>query len=1415
MIQLRLAFGKDQPVTKLDIENGELLSVAIKRALSEVPLNGRDPSEVFHAVINGHHIEAAFWEHTVLDVNDILIISPRIASGDSGQIFKGILMIAIVAVATYFLGPAGYGLVGAGLGAAVGAVTIGASLLLNALIPPPMPPGFGDFGGLGGGVESSQMYTFTGQSNQAKRFGSVPKVYGQFRLFPNVAAMPYIQLEVDPEDGELYQYLYVIYDFGFGPMGLVDFRIGDTPLSGENFQGFAYRLVDPNRPTSPEGFWDDMTWPTFDIYKGDNEGDSFSVSIDENSSAGGPSTGWEATRNTAANAEGDPQEIFLNFICPSGLFGYSSTGILGKREIDLEIAFRKVGEDTWRDYNDPDYVWKFTSAGGDSENFDYTLKFLPPSPELDTYYEALYEYHYSDNSEGGLDIAPWRIKDGATDIIIQNNPSLQVGASILLMGQRFIGYVDSINPYVPNDNYMIVTLDRAISDSEPIGYVISNLSAYPDWSQPAYIHATSATFGAAKIGRMDAQPIYAMYSFQPKEHGQFTVRVRRIQTVGTYTTQIQDKLTWTSIVTRFERSPIQTNKRHVFMELKMKATGQINGNIDNLSAICNSVLDVYDPDTETWSKQVTNNPAWILCDLLTGEINKKAVARSRLHMDSIVEWADFCDEVPTPPMGHSYTFSRFQSNFILDYQTTLQALLGQVANAAQASLNIVDGKYGVLIDKMRTTPVQIFTPRNSKNFQSNRVYGPRPHALNIQYIDPNLNWDSATLVVYDDGYTEANATVFDDLTTFGVINDEQAWRFGRYMIAQNRLRQETISILVDFEYLVCTRGDYVQVTQDVMRVGGRPARVKAVVGSTITIDDKLEIDLDLDYGYTFRAADGTISTDTLTPTDPDVFEVDGDVPAVGDLIIIGEVGSITFDCLVKSITPNDDLSAQLVLIEKADAVYDAESSGTLPEYDPQFSNTSNPDVKPPNEIENLEITDSGYNCFESGSLGYDYFADLTWDAPSKSIYEFFAVYVDSGQGYKQVATTNSKIYTYHVDPLRLGKLHSFKIIAVSATGKKLGLGQVTDVSYTPVAKTTPPSDVAYLQSDITDQVIQLSWPSIDDCDVLRYDIRFSPLTDAVWATSVPLLAADRKTTVASTQARTGTYLIKAIDFGLNQSVNEAVTISTIPNLFNLNVVESITDAPTWPGLFENVEVSVDSLFLKLLTTGSLGDNAYYSEGYYYISQILDLGEIYTVRLQANIEAQGFTIGDLMSEWVLLSDVELLNTVIHPNWGVELQYRSTNTFNAIEDWLTLSSIAILNDGDVQNWTEWRPFIMGDATGRIFEFRLKLISYKASVSPQVLNAVIRADMPDRIESYQNLTATDTTGYVLTYSVPYKGPGSSPNIQVSIDAAESGDYWLITSKTLEGFTIKFYDKTDTQVERNFDVAIKGYGRKYTSVI
>lgn len=1418
MILVKLKFGKDSDTKKVDIISGEALLSAIERVTADVPRGEFKTQEMFIVLVNGLVVPAVLWDKISLKEDDNVLITPNLSSGDAGQIFKQVLLITIVAVASFYFPPA------SSLGEAllVAGITIGATLALNALIPPPVP-NLGDLGGIGSGPESSQTYTISGQSNQIKRLGVVPKVYGAHRIFPNLAANPYTELAVDPQTGETIQYYNAIFDFGLGSPVISDIKIGDTPLDVESFKDFEYNFVDPNRPDIPADAFDFPLNKTFQLYRGDRTVQPLSIALAD---------GASNTQNTSENPKNLPQEIILDMVCPRGLFGYSSGGQIGDRRINLLIEFAPVGSSDFKAYNDPSVVWGYHSVGGtDFTDFEISpVVLIPEDARYSTYYvgttTGIQSYTGAIKNrvltvsylKGGNRLA--LPKPGPSD-----NWQINVGSKILHK-QQLLGTIESVND--AGDFYDVTLNANSIpawprikayeqirtNKPDPKGPIVSPMIVLSTNVSVTFT-ASRRTLGAATIVGSSSHPVYSSFRFTPKAAGQYKIRVSRVSTDGLFSMQTADDLTWGALTTAFTNPPVVTTKRHVFMELRIKATDQLNGQIQNLSAVAIQPLEVYNPSTKTWSRETTSNPAWVFCDLLTGEVNKKAVPKSRLHMDSILSWAEYCEEIPTPPPGQEYLEPRFQCNFILDYDSTLQEVLNSVGGAAQASLNIIDGKYGVLVDRFKTTPVQIFTPRNSSGFSSARFYAPHPHGVKVKYIDPNLAWEISESIVYDNGYDKESATEFDELTSFACTNHEQAWRFGRYMLAQNRLRQETISILVDFENLICTRGDYVQITQDVMQIGGRPARVKSVDGNIIFIDDSLDIDPDLSYGYTFRSKTGTISRSTATVLSASSFQLDGDLPETGDLIVIGETDRLVLDCLVKSIQPNDDLSAQLTLVERANEIFSYESEMTLPDYDPQISQTSSPDFKPPKAVTNLTLGDVSWECADTQS-GYQYYAEVVWDVPIGSIYEFFEIWYNNGAGYRSVATTTAKYWKQVLDQSRLGREMGLKVVAVSASGKKLELIQMPEVTFTASRKTSPPSNVEGFGLSITDQVLQIAWQPVEDCDVYRYEIRYSPEINDLWGASVPLQIVDRNVNSLSVQARTGIYFIKAVDFAGNKSAVAAQAVTTIPNLFNLNVIETLNDAPAFDGMKEQVENLGEAVILQERVSGDEDTMQYYSDGYYLVKGLVDLGEIYSARLQSLIRADGYRFGELMTEWDHLYDVEHLSSANTEDWDVVAEYRVTSEILSMASWEHLYDVEHLNEGLGQGFTDWRPIpTIGDATGRAFQFRVRLRSITPNVTPRLFDGTIKVDMPDRTESFENLSSSDTESTLVSYSQKFTGPDPSPNIQISIDGGQSGDYWVFENRNLEGFQIRFYDKDDNQVVRQFDVLAKGYGRRHVVTI
>ncbi len=1637
MIKLKLSFGKGlEKDTEIEIQAGELLLDAIKRITKDVPLGEFKREEIFNVVVNGHAIDYPFWDKIALKVEDQIFITPKIRDGEFGQVIKQILIIAIGVAATFIPG-----LQGLGGALIVAGITVAASLALNALIPPPMLDLGNNEPGSAGGVEESQMYSITGQSNQMKRLGPVPKVYGSHRIFPTLAANPYTELSVNPTSGEVVQYLVAIYDFGLGTPQLSEIKIGDTPLTTDSFQDFQFNLVDINRPEVPRDVFDVPLKRDFNIYKGDRAVTALSIDLPQ---------GIENIQVCATNPANLQQEIILDFICPRGLFGYTSGGVIGRRIANMDIEFALVGSTDWKPYNDTTVVDSFDIIGGnDVESFTAPLIALPPDDILfNTYYDFYGYSNYNEFSEYNY-TAMAMLKQGSTGLLVGSDLPWQIGQAVSLKGEH-VGTITAIQNVSGHPEWKTLVMDGYLPPLQPFiwpGKRIGNnptVTYRPTPEATASLKSFNKINGRANIVGARSSPVYASFRFKPKVIGQYQVRVRRVGSTGDYSQQKADDVTWGGLTTATPRPPVVTDKRHVFMELRIRATSQLNGNIQNLSAVASQPLEVYDPDTEIWTREVTSNPAWVFVDLLSGEINKKRVPVSRLHMDSILAWRDYCDEIPTSPPNHTNIFQRFQCNFVLDYDSTLQEVLSQVGGAAQGSLNVIDGKYGVLVDRLKTTPIQVFTPRNSSDFSSTRFYGPRPDGIKVKYIDPQLGWDISEVIVYDNGKNEENAVDFDEMTSFGCTSQEQAWRFGRYMMAQNKLRQETMGLKVDFEHLICTRGDYVQISQDVMEVGGRPARVKSVDGSEFVIDDHLDIDPGITYGVTHRAADGGIQTslvsvvaanrfaligdkiifrgvnttsqvldvhyrygdvpvpigsqkkrknvtgvyggvntvyalpDTPISSDeiqvwlngiqrsdwslagsvltilgfdstsqtldctyrmatPDVvgsnrklknfsgsfvlgdtsyelpespisddyllvfvngilrqdytlladtvtfvgmdledeevdfqyryaggtskmgtgkkefalvgtfdgtdttytlaeeplsdndllafldgiFHTDYDqgfqLPEVGDLVVIGEMGLIVFDCIVKSITPNDDLSAQLVLVERANEIFAYEYEENIPEYDPQLSNTAKPEFQAPKAVTDLTLTANTQECAPTLS-GYNYYAEVSWNIPPGSVYEFFEIWFDDGRGYRNIANTANKLFRQNIDQDRLGVEHGIKVVAVAASGRKLQIIDMPEVRFTPNVKSSEPSDVTGFGMSITNQTLQLTWNAIDDCDCRNYEIRYSPEVNDVWEASVPLQIVDRNVNSVVVQARTGAYLIKAIDFAGNKSATATRAITTIPNLFDLNVIEEINDADiNFPGELQQTEKLGAAIVLTKTVDNPDPDIMQFTpEGHYVISELLDLGQIYSVRLASYIRADGYRFGELMSSWEHLSEVDHLSTSESEDWNVQTEYRATDEVLSMADWVQLADIEHINEGVGQGFTDWRPIpTIGDATGRVFQFRVKLESLTPNVTPRLFDALIKADMPDRTDSFENLSSHAVNPTTVTYEKRFNGPDPSPNVQITIDNPQRGDYWEFENKTLEGFQIRFYDENNVQVVRQFDVSAKGYGSRHTVTI
>ena len=110
------------------------------------------------------------------------------------------------------------------------------------------------------------------------------------------------------------------------------------------------------------------------------------------------------------------------------------------------------------------------------------------------------------------------------------------------------------------------------------------------------------------------------------------------------------------------------------------------------------------------------------------------------------------------------------------------------------------------------------------------------------------------------------------------------------------------------------------------------------------------------------------------------------------------------------------------------------------------------------------------------------------------------------------------------------------------------------------------------------------------------------------------------------------------------------------------------------------------------------------------------------------------------------------------------------------------------------------------GRYFKFRCKITSDNNKVRAKVHTLQYKINFEFRTESGEDVVAS-ASGQAITFTNSFY---ATPSIGISAQGLQTGDYYQITSKSKTGFTIRFYNSSNTGISRTFDYQVFGYGLK-----
>lgn len=330
----------------------------------------------------------------------------------------------------------------------------------------------------------------------------------------------------------------------------------------------------------------------------------------------------------------------------------------------------------------------------------------------------------------------------------------------------------------------------------------------------------------------------------------------------------------------------------------------------------------------TWLR-TTSNPAPHVYDILTGDLNKKALAASVVDDDSLTEWRTHCDT------------EGYECNAIIDGRSIADAL-NLIAGCGYAR-PFKSELWGVAIDKDRTAedPVQIFTPRNMREFRWDRAFPDLPDHLIVDYFDEQFEFRQQQRIVYRDGYDASTAVLPERTTYVGLITGAEVDARAAFDLRQPVERGTFYMGEVWTEHLVARRGDLVGIEHDVLRKMTGRGRVKSVTldasspqnVTALVLDSEVPIGLDDDgnadalvvCAALIRQKDGTLLTKqlahvggyTATLTFATPFEDPGTSLLDEDcLVAVGPLHTVYQRMILLEVTPGTDLTARLVLVDE-------------------------------------------------------------------------------------------------------------------------------------------------------------------------------------------------------------------------------------------------------------------------------------------------------------------------------------------------------------------------------------------------------------------------------------------------------------------------------------------------------------------
>lgn len=1035
---------------------------------------------------------------------------------EGGKAFKMIagvaLIVAALVISVYTFGTAtGAELAFAakvGLGALSLGLNMAGSFLMNSSMQKSMNMD---------GVNVTDQKFLGGGNNRLPKYKVIPQVLGTGRMTLDYLAMPYTE-RVD----QYTSYLRAAYTAGYGPVAISDVRNGDTPLG--RYQNMEYKVYRGDGGDQKPSIFTRDAWE-----------DSPNITLKQ---------GVHNYRQTAENVD----QIQIVLYWPQGLWYRSSAGKKSAQASNGVIRWRSLPDGAWNElqaYIAPksftlqpctpviDSALVYDESGAlDSDDFWLTTYGVPKKLVSEEVELELYRwYTFAFNSSTGNIV----MHQGTATDSKGAEPSERL-LKLLREGKQLwntdnvvgrlapVGENEELLAYVCVKGDEIVDVQNKRDSVSVTGCDITTSGLTVSFSEGTRLSAGSTSWGYAYSNQTRAFTRQFTFSVP---RGKYEVDVRLTsaddEDVANWKGSAGLTVVWQTLRTYTNGTPFKPRKPLAWLEMRVKATDQLNGTLDLINAKVSSVVLDYDYKKKTWVKRASSNPAALFRHVLQGPgmPAEHAVPDERLDLATLERWHNYCRK-------NGFTYFKVVGG---DSGLNVFDLLIEIAAAGRAKPILrpdAGGLWTVLIDEPKTQVTQLFTEHNSWGWTWTKSAVEPPHAVRATFVDKTKGYEENTVTVYADGYSSANATKYENwgVEYFeGITEVANVQRAVRRAIAYSVLRSETLSFYVAQEHLVSEIGDLVMCENSFVQWGLGSGWVEEVLmqnGKAVGL--RLSADVTLtpgtEYGIRVRRSSergasrrydlAAVSTAEQTHEVRFASPLSSGWPEAGDLYQFGYRERESHQCIIESIRPEANGVAQISVCDYAPELIEIDDI-PIPAYQ---SDISTPQPLPSSYIGSVPLFDSSYSDERAlvveadGSLrsriAVQWKNPATLERHATHVQLRWAEYSEEGDlgTWMLGEAVAHAVGTAYCSPVEEGGEYRIEARYVSDSGV-VGPWELMQEKHKVIGGTLPPPDVESLTASIRDpKGIELTWPAVDAPDLAGYEVNGTYAASVTSATAL-------------------------------------------------------------------------------------------------------------------------------------------------------------------------------------------------------------------------------------------------------------------------------------------------------------------------